>query len=132
MKILKTSLETVKEVQESLTQGGKVFCFFSQGEKYQVHSMIGYGANAWVILSTVGPVNFFSRRIQEWQILNLEDIHNFGEESNCLQIPERQKNDAQVLLRNVSNCSSEWSSDDQYHLVKIPSYLWQEIIDYSK
>lgn len=127
--MITTSLKAVTEVTEALANGAKVYCHFKHGERYQVRSISGSGANSWVILSTVGPVNFFSRRIERWEIVCLEDIH----ENKMTQESKSSISDSDgkylKLLRDIGRCGSEWSADDNFYLLKIPSYLWKELLE---
>ena len=127
--MIKTSLKAATEISEALANGAKVYCHFKQGERYQVRSISGSGANSWVILSTVGPVNFFSRRIENWEIVYLNDIHD----DKTIREPKKLISDSEgkylKLLRDISLCGSEWSVDDNFYLLKIPSYLWKELIE---
>lgn len=127
--MITTSLKAVTEVSDALANGAKVYCHFKQGERHQVRSISGSGANSWVILSTVGPVNFFSRRIENWEIAYLEDIHDKKTIREPKKIISESEKKYLKLLQEISLCGSEWSIDDNFYLLKIPSYLWKELIE---
>jgi len=129
--MISSSTNAVNQIHEALANGSKVFCQFKMGDKYQVHEINGTKSNAWVVLATVGPVNFYSRRIEGWEIVKLEDIHNKSttELKKPLDIRDNRILD---ILKELSSCASEWSKDDAYQLLKIPSFLWQEILEITK
>lgn len=126
--MIETSMKAVKEIHSALQSGSKVYCHFKKGVRYQVYSVSGTGSDAWAILSVVGPINFFSRRVEGWEIIDLENIHDFSSvECNDKQRKNRDENSFK-LLKELASCSMSWSEDDSFYSLRIPSYLWQEVI----